>query len=581
MQIFMNFLKQLKDLLEPFLPKIQFLIVLTLSFELLKFINPYIMKIILDELTQAGSIDWQKLLWLVVAMFLVGVIGSAYYRWIDIKRFNFLLNLDRYLPNILHQKLLSLSLGYHEKENTGNKIVKIRRGVDRLGKLLDNATWDFFPTAFQTIFTFIFILIIDWPLGLVFGASIPAYLLVTWRMNKIVGPWRDDAQRNYEKSAGIMGQSMINIHTVQSFAQERYEAKTYKNVLDTIFNLENKIWSKILNYNFTRNTILDVGRFLTLGFAVYQTARGVITAGSLVLFFTLSERVYSSVFRLSRIYDSIMDSAPAIKRLETLMHTEPEIKISGTPVRHKVLGKIEFQNVSFAYIGEKRVLKSVDFTINPGEFVALVGPSGAGKTTIVKLLYRHFDATGGKLLIDGADIKKLDMHYYRKQLGIVTQDIDIFNDTISANIAYAKPDAKFEDIARVAKVANAHDFIMKMKNGYDTIVGERGVKLSGGQKQRIGIARAILPNPKILVFDEATSSLDSESELMIQKSLLEIAKNRTIIVIAHRLSTIRRADTIFVFENGKLVERGTHEELTTNNGLYSRLHSLQVAGEVR
>ncbi|KKQ55665.1 MAG: ABC transporter ATP-binding protein [Parcubacteria group bacterium GW2011_GWA2_38_13] len=539
------------------------------------------MKIILDELTRAGSIDWQKLLWLVVVMFLVGVFGSAYYRWIDIKRFNFLLNLDRYLPNILHQKLLSLSLGYHEKENTGNKIVKIRRGVDRLGKLLDNATWDFFPTAFQTIFTFIFILIIDWPLGLVFGASIPAYLLVTWRMNKIVGPWRDDSQRNYEKSAGIMGQSMINIHTVQSFAQERYEAKTHKNVLDTIFNLENKIWSKILNYNFTRNTILDVGRFLTLGFAVYQTARGVITAGSLVLFFTLSERVYSSVFRLSRIYDTIMDSAPAIKRLDSLMRTETDIKISGAPARHKVLGKIEFQNVSFAYIGEKRVLESVDFTINPGEFVALVGPSGAGKTTIVKLLYRHFDVTGGKILIDGMDLKKLDMRYYRKQLGIVTQDIDIFNDTISANIAYAKPDSKFEDIVRVAKVANAHDFIIKMKNGYDTMVGERGVKLSGGQKQRIGIARAILPNPKILVFDEATSSLDSESELMIQKSLLEIAKNRTIIVIAHRLSTIRRADTIFVFENGKLVERGTHKELTTNDGLYSRLHSLQVAGEVR
>lgn len=539
------------------------------------------MKVVLDELTRSNTINWHKLLLLVITMLVVGIFGSVYYRWIDIKRFDFLLNLDRHLPNILHQKLLSLSLGYHEKENTGNKIVKIRRGVDRLGHLLDNATWDFFPIAFQTILTFIFILIIDWPLGLVFGASIPIYLLVTWKMNKVIAPWRDDAQKNYEKSAGIMGQSIINIHTVQSFAQERFEAKTHKTVLDTIYSLESKIWSKILNYNFTRNTILDIGRFLTLGFAILQTAQGVITPGDLVLFFTLSERVYSSVFRLSRIYDAIMDSAPAIKRLDALMRTEPEIKIFGSPIRHKVLGKIEFQNVSFSYVGEKRVLKSVDFIIEPGMFVALVGPSGAGKSTLVKLLYRHFDVTEGKILVDDIDIRTLDIYYYRKQLGIVTQDIDIFNDTIAANIAYAKPNAEFDDIVRVAKIANAHDFIMKLKNGYGTYVGERGVKLSGGQKQRIGIARAILPNPKILVFDEATSSLDSESELMIQKSLLEIAKDRTMIVIAHRLSTIRRADVILVFEGGKLVERGTHDELTHEGGLYARLNSLQVRGEVR
>lgn len=577
----MDFLKKLINLLKPFLRQIKILLVLTLIFEILKLINPYLFKLIIDSLVNFNSKTVEKLIGLSVLLFITNIFVSWIYRWIDFRRFGFMLNMNRYLPRVAYQKLLSLSLGYHERENTGSKIQKIMRGMDRLDQLIANSLWDFFPVTLQAIVTFIFLFIIDRPLALVFAMAIPFFLWATHYLNIFIMPWRDDVNKNYERSAGLMGQSVTNINTVQSFAQQEHEIKAHSNLLDNIYDLENRIWSKILNYNFIRNTILDVGRILALGFAIYQTAVGSITPGTLVLFLTLSERVYTSLNRISRIYDRVMESMPAVNRLDALLKTESEIKNSANPIKFNLTGQVEFSNVSFGYGGKIKALDQVSFKIPAGEFVALVGPSGAGKTTIVKLLYRHFDVEGGRILIDGADIRDLDLYNFRKQLGIVTQDIDIFNDTIASNIAYARPEATMAEIERAAKIANAHEFIIKTRDGYKTLVGERGVKLSGGQKQRVGIARAILANPKILIFDEATSSLDSESELLIQKAILEISKDRTMIVIAHRLSTIRQANKILVFENGRLSEIGDHEQLTTGRGLYAKLHDLQMTGEVR
>ncbi len=577
----MDFLKKLLNLLKPYQRQIRWLLFYTLIFEILKLINPYIFKEIIDELISFGSSSIKTLIYLVALLLVTNVVVSWIYRWIDFRRFDFLLDLNKYLPNAAHQKLLNLSLGYHERENTGNKIIKIRRGVDELDNFLSNAVWDFFPISLQVIVTFIFILFVDWPLALIFAAAIPVFMVATNHVNKKINPWRKDVQHNYEKSAGLMGQSIININTVQSFAQERYEMKTHYRVLEKIFGLESKIWRKILNYNFLRNTILDLGRVATIGFAIFQVASGKISPGSLVLFLTLSERVYTSLHRLSRIYDRIMESIPAVNRLDSLLKEESSIARPENPLKLNLEGGVEFKNVSFGYVRKKDALDDVSFKIKSGELIALVGPSGAGKTTIVKLLYRHFDVSSGQILIDGAPLEKLDLYHYRRQLGIVTQDIDIFNDTVAANISYARPKAPLSEIINAAKIANAHEFVTKMSNGYDTLVGERGVKLSGGQKQRVGIARAILADPKILIFDEATSSLDSESELLIQQSLAEISKNRTMIVIAHRLSTIRRASRILVFEAGRLVEQGSHAELQSNHGLYAKLHALQISGEVR
>ncbi|NMB48338.1 ATP-binding cassette domain-containing protein, partial [Candidatus Kuenenbacteria bacterium] len=288
--------------------------------------------------------------------------------------------------------------------------------------------------------------------------------------------------------------------------------------------------------------------------------------------------------RLSRTYDRLIENSTGVERITGLL-AEKSVLINKpqiTTAEH-IKGQIEFQDVSFAYHQDShfQALNKIDFKIKPGETIALVGPSGGGKSTIVKLIYRHYDVTGGKILIDGHNIKDYDLYAYRSELAIVPQDVEIFNESIRENIAYGRPEATQEEIDQAAQIANI-DFIPCLENGYDTLVGERGIKLSGGQKQRVGIARAVLSSPKILIFDEATSNLDTHSEKLIQKSIENIARKQTMIIIAHRLSTVVNADKIFVVKDGRIAESGSHEELLKNkDGIYTELLRLQAVGELK
>jgi ABC-type multidrug transport system fused ATPase/permease subunit len=279
-----------------------------------------------------------------------------------------------------------------------------------------------------------------------------------------------------------------------------------------------------------------------------------------------------------------MESSEAVERIHDLEVTESNIHNNPKGLKPKELeGRIEFQDVTFAYDGcAINALEGVNFEIKPSCVTALVGPSGGGKTTVVKMVYRHYDTDKGKIILDGKNLKEYDLYAFRKFIAIVPQEVEIFNTSVRENISYAKPKATLNEVKAAARIANAEEFIMQLNDGYETVVGERGIKLSGGQKQRIGIARAILANPRILIFDEATSSLDSHSEKLIQDAMEKISKGRTVIIIAHRLSTIKKADKIIVLEKGRVVEEGSHFELAqVSGGLYQKLLRLQAMGDIQ
>jgi ABC-type multidrug transport system fused ATPase/permease subunit len=380
-----------------------------------------------------------------------------------------------------------------------------------------------------------------------------------------------------------MAQSIININTVKSFVQEQREKKAFAAITQKVVDIVGFEYGKIFRANLGRNLIIDSGRIVVLLFGVYLITQGQITLGSLVFIYTISEKALISLFRISRLYDRIMESGEAVRRLYTLSLEKSSVRNPEKGLKpEKIDGQIEFKNVTFSYDGSsQKALDDISVHIPAGCVTALVGPSGGGKTTVARMIYRHYDPTKGQVLLDGHSLSDYDFYAFRRFIAIVPQEVEIFNSSVRENISYAKPSATFREIQAAARIANAEEFISGLEKGYDTLVGERGIKLSGGQRQRIGIARAILANPRILIFDEATSSLDSQSERLIQDAFSKISQNRTVIIIAHRLSTIKKAHKIIVLEKGHVVEEGNHLELARNSGgLYQKLLNLQQMGDV-
>jgi len=301
-----------------------------------------------------------------------------------------------------------------------------------------------------------------------------------------------------------------------------------------------------------------------------------MTPGMFVVFFPYISMLYGPIMGVSRFFGYIIRALASVDRVFEVLDSKPEVADKDDAVELPAIrGEMEFKNVCFSYVNDIEVLKDVSFKSSPGQMIAFVGPSGAGKTTAINMVARFYDPTSGDIFVDGYNLKDVKQKSLRSQMGIVLQDPFLFNDTVKTNIAYGKIGASDEDIIEAAKAANAHDFIMELQKGYDTVVGERGVKLSGGQKQRVSIARAILANPRILILDEATSSVDTETEFLIQTAIQRLVKDRTTFVIAHRLSTVHSANLIVVLENGKILEMGKHQELVAKNGLYSRLYKIQ------
>jgi len=578
-----GFWSRLWTLLKPSRKQIMLLLLLIVFLELGRFIGPYILKLTIDLISDFSTVETRRLVFYVAGMFLANQTTSFLSFLQDKRIFKILVDVEVYLQSDAFSKMVFLSLGYHEKENTGNKILKIQRGVNKIDELLGNFFWEVAPTIFQLFFTVAILFVVDWRFGAVVLTFAPIFILLTLQINKRVYPHRKARYKMEEEASGMMAQSIININAVQSFVQERREINFFSNIIDKIRSQILFEFGKILRQNLKRNFTIDFGRALILASGIYLIYSGSITVGTMVFVYTISEKALLSLFRISRLYDRIMESAEAVDRLYYLQLEESEIVNPENGLKpEKLEGRIEFKKVDFVYKGSAlKALDLVNFKIHPNCVTALVGPSGGGKTTVVRMIYRHYDATGGEVLLDGKNIKEYDIESFRKFIAIVPQEVDIFNSSIMDNIRYANPQASVEEVKAAARIANAEEFINQFENGYETIAGERGVKLSGGQRQRIGIARAILADPKILIFDEATSNLDSQSERLIQDAMDKICKNRTVILIAHRLSTIKKADKIVVLEKGKVVETGSHFELSrTQGGLYQKLLQLQKLGEV-
>ena len=545
-------------------------------YEAIKIIPVILIKILVDTfISESSSISLVS--WIVGGMFAVYLIENLMDYFGDLWSHKQMLTYETVILRKSQKKLLELHMGYHEKYNPGLHVSRINKGASKLTELVWFFFNEFLPTIIQLVLTTLLLFYEQYIIAIIFLVFSILIFIIIDKTAKEVQPLREIYLKKHEQAFSEMSQSLQNIVTVKDYAQERKEYQIYSSLLRQFFKSSMYRMRFEMKRVLGRDVIINIGRILTLAVAGYLVLQGDLSAGSLILVYTLSEKAFLSVFRLGKIYTHVGDSIESIHRLSDLFDQKPQITNSETPIRTKKLeGGIEFKNVSFRY-GKKSpwVLKNVSFTINPKKVIALVGRSGGGKSSIIKLIMRQYDVLNGEVLVDKIDVREYHSEDFRKRVAIVSQNVEVFNRSIKDNIAFSKPHSSLREIVRAAKLAHAHEFIKDLPDKYNTKVGKDGIKLSGGQKQRLSIARALLSNPDILIFDEATSSLDSESEKLIQQAIFSIAGQKTMIIIAHRLSTIENADEILVLGEGKILEKGTYKQLINQRGIFYNMVSLQ------
>ena len=475
------------------------------------------------------------------------------------------------------EHLHRLSLRFHLERNTGGISNDLTRGTRSLASVLNLMVFSILPTLAEFLLVGAILLVrYDWSLMVVILLTVAAYVIFTLSISK----WRmgfRHAMNKYESDAnGRAVDSLLNYETVKYFNNENMESEYYNEKLDLWQSAGLKTQISLSALNFGQGAIVTVGVTVIMIFSAREVAAGNITIGDLVLINTLMLQLFIPLSILGSVYRQLQYSLADMDLVIKLLGRTPEIIDANNAVPLEVTdANIRFRDVEFHYNEDRKILNKINIEIPAGKKLAVVGPSGSGKSTLVRLLFRFYEVTGGSIEVDGQDINACTQQSLRREIGIVPQDTVLFNDTIRYNIAYAKPDATDEEVLAAANSADLSELLSRLPDGLETVVGERGLKLSGGEKQRLAISRVILKAPKIIVFDEATSSLDSQSERAILDALNKISNNATTMVIAHRLSTVVDADEIVVMNNGQIVESGTHENLLTLTGLYHRLWEMQ------
>ena len=478
------------------------------------------------------------------------------------------------------KKILTLPIGFYDENNPGRIAGKVSRGIE-------NHTWTYPEIAGQMIpklgrvcGIFVLILLIDRGIAIAFLASFIVILVYTIKKIRVLIRQEELLDRYRENTESHTSEIITNIKTVKAFATETRELLRQKQRIAKEYKVVTfRIHKGYVNLATWVNTTVQTCVFLILLFTLIATVRGDISLGHFITTLTISSMAYAELGPIANLIETFARRYASMQNFAEFMEL-PKGKDAANLItenldrnHYKFTGKLEISNLSFGY-NERPILKNINLLIEPYQTVALVGRSGSGKSTLVKLLFRYFEANEGQILIDGEDINTLDIAAYRRRLAIVHQDVDIFNGTVLDNLTYGNPQASLDRVEQACHIARVEEFINELPHGYYTTVGERGVRLSGGQKQRLGIARALIVDPDILIFDEATSSLDYESERSIQQAMRSIFGTRTTIIIAHRLSTIREADKIVVLDNGTIAEIGSHQELLAQAGIYHRLHLL-------
>ncbi|MFC1774140.1 ABCB family ABC transporter ATP-binding protein/permease [Pseudomonadota bacterium] len=470
-----------------------------------------------------------------------------------------------------------LSLRYHLDRKTGGISRDMERGARSVSSMLNYMAFSILPTLVEvTLIAGILLKNYDPGFALITFGAVVVYVLFTfkiteWRMKYRILMNATDSKANTQAI-----DSLINYETVKYFGNEQHELERYNASLEEWEDAAVKSQTSMSALNVGQAGIIAVGVTLIMILAAKGVVAGTLTIGDLVLINAFLLQLFIPLNFLGIVYSQLKHAIADMRAMFDVMELQPEIQNRDDAIALDVgKGEVRFDRVSFAYDPERPILHDVSFSIPAGHKIAVVGPSGAGKSTLARLLFRFYDVDAGRILVNGQDVRAVTQESLRAAIGIVPQDTVLFNDSLRYNIAYARHGASQSDIEAAARAANIHTFITRLPAGYDTVVGERGLKLSGGEKQRVAIARAILKNPRILVFDEATSSLDSHSEQAILESLSSAARDHTTLVIAHRLSTVVDADTILVMEHGRLIEQGNHQQLLAQEGLYSQLWELQ------
>lgn len=485
---------------------------------------------------------------------------------------------------LLYDYLQRLSISFFENQQTGEIMSRITNDVNALEDFVTHSVGFLIVDLLRLVGTAVILFALDWPLALLTLLPVPILAVAMRLFNTRVRPiYRQIRDRLGDINAELQD-NISGIRVIQAFGQEQHELDRFTQ-RSTRYYEERvrgiRYWATFFP---AMGFVASLGMVIVLGLGAYRVFTGALTLGGLVAFISYVTSFYEPINRLVQVDNTVQQAIAAGERVFELLDTAPEIEDAPDAMElPPIQGAVAFEGVSFRYGTGDEVLRDVSFEMRPGEVVALVGPSGAGKTSIANLIPRFYDPVRGRVTVDGYDIRKVKLASLRRQIAVVLQDTFLFNGTVRENLIYGKPDASEEEMIAAAKAACAHEFIVNLPQGYDTEIGERGVKLSGGQKQRLALARAILTNPRVLILDEATSSVDAEAEYLIQQALEKVLEGRTALIIAHRLSTIRHADKIIALEDGRIVEVGGHSELLARGGLYSQMyrrqHDLQLIAE--
>jgi ATP-binding cassette, subfamily B, bacterial len=478
----------------------------------------------------------------------------------------------------IYQRLIALPIYFFEKNRVGDLTSRISEDVNRLSSVFSTTLAELIRQILILLTGIVFLLITLPKLSLTMLATFPLIVVGAMFFGKYIRKLSKTRQKSLAKTNTVVEETLQNIQTVKAFTNESLEYGRYKSEMGIVVDTSLKLARHRAAFASFIIIVLFGAIFFILWFGARMVQNGEMTSGELISFIVYTAIIGGAIGSLGNFYTEVIAALGGTERIREILNEPTEVSVPAAVNRPKVEGHIRFENVYFEYPSrpDVGVLKGIDMNIMPGQKIALVGQSGSGKTTIAALLMRLYKWQKGRILLDGKDIQEMDLSTYRSVFALVPQEVLLFGGTIRENILYGRPEATEEDLIHAAQTSNSYDFIKTFPDGFNTIVGERGIKLSGGQRQRIAIARAVLRNPDVLILDEATSSLDAESEKVVQEALERLLEGRTAIIIAHRLATIRNVDCIYVLEHGKVVEKGTHDELSQNDaGIYSALAKLQ------